>query len=172
MSTGLTILTIIHVAISLVAIVTGLVAASGLLASRRWDRWTAVFLATTVATSATGFLFPLHGFTPAIGTGIVSLLVLPVAIFARYGRGLNGAWRWIYIIASMFALYLNVFVLVVQLFLKIPALHALAPNQTEPAFAVAQGSVLLLFVIWTVVAVLRFRWVVTKAASITPSRAA
>jgi hypothetical protein len=105
--------TIIHVLISLAAIFTGLIVLFGMLAGERLDGWTKWFLITTVATSVTGFFFPFHGFTPAIGVGIISLLVLAVAIFARYPRQLAGAWRWIYVVGAMIALYLNVFVGVV-----------------------------------------------------------
>jgi hypothetical protein len=149
-------LTLVHVAISLVGIVAGFVVAVGLLTGKRFDGWTALFLATTVATSVTGFFFPFHGFTPAIGVGIFSLLVLPLAIFARYGRHLAGRWRATYVITAMLALYLNVFVLVAQAFQKVPALKALAPTQSEPPFAVTQLAVLLLFVAATAVAVVRF----------------
>ena len=147
----------IHVAISLVAILSGLVVMFGLFASKRLDRWTAFFLATTVATSVTGFFFPFHGFTPAIGVGIVSLVVLAVAIFARYARHLAGAWRWMYVVTAIIALYLNVFVLIVQLFQKVPTLKALAPTQSEPPFAATQLVVLVLFIAITIVSAIKFR---------------
>ena len=118
---------------------------------------TAFFLITTVATSVTGFFFPFHGFTPAIGVGIVSLVVLAIAIFARYGRKVTVAWRWIYIVTAMLALYLNVFVLIMQLFQKVPALKALAPTQTEPPFQVTQLITFALFVLPTIFAVIKFR---------------
>src|SRR5882672_10726749 len=102
----------VHVVISLIAIVAGLIVAFGMLTAKRRDCWTAIFLLTTLATSLTGFFFPFHGFTPAIGVGIVSTVVLAVAILARYGRKLAGAWRWIYVISATLALYLNVFVLI------------------------------------------------------------
>jgi len=129
----------------------------GLLTGRRLNGWTALFLASTVATSVTGFFFPFHGFTPAIAVGIISLLLLAVAIFARYGRRLAGAWRWIYVVTAMVALYLNVFVLIVQLFQKVPALKALAPTQSEPPFLVTQLFALALFVVLTIVAAIKFR---------------
>ncbi len=110
-----------------------------------------------MATSVTGFFFPFHGFTPAIGVGIVSLVVLAVAIFARYSRRLAGAWRWIYVVAAMIALYLNVFVLIVQLFQKVPALKALAPTQSEAPFLVAQLVAFALFLVLTIFAAIRFR---------------
>ena len=118
--------TAIHVVISLLAIGSGFVVLFGMLTGRRLDAWTAFFLATTVATSVTGFGFPIHGFTPGIGVGIISLIVLAVAIFARYGRHLAGAWRRVYVVTAVTALYLNVFVLIVQSFQKVPALKALA----------------------------------------------
>jgi hypothetical protein len=149
--------TIIHVIISLVGIFTGLVVLFGMLGGKRLDGWTKWFLITTVATSVTGFFFPFHGFTPAYTVGAISLVVLGLAIFARYRQHLSGAWRWIYVVGAMIALYLNVFVLVVQSFLKIPALHALAPTQTEPAFQRTQLVVLALFFILTRVAIIRFR---------------
>lgn len=157
MTVGLQIFTIVHVAISLVAIVAGFVVVHGLLSSRLLPGATATFLTFTVLTSVTGFFFPIHGFTPAIGTGIISLVILPIAIWARYGKHLVGAWRWIYVVTAMIALYLNVFVLVVQLFLKVPRLKALAPNQNEPPFAVAQGIVLVLFVALTIIALKNFK---------------
>ncbi len=145
----------VHVAISLIAIVTGLVVMFGMLARNRLDRWTALFLLFTVATSVTGFFFPFHGFTPAIGVGIISMFVLAVAIFARYARKLAGAWRWIYVITAMVALYLNVFVLIVQSFQKISILKALAPTQSEPPFLFAQLLTLVLFIVLSIVAAIR-----------------
>ena len=150
-------LTKIHVVISLIGILTGLVVMIGLISGRRFNGWTAWFLVTTVATSVTGFFFPFHGVTPAIIVGIISLLVLAVAIFARYFRRFVGAWRWIYVVTAMIALYLNVFVLIVQLFQKVPSLKALAPTQTEPPFLVAQISTLSIFVLLTIAAAIRFR---------------
>lgn len=156
MSAALTALTLFHVAISLIAIASGLIVLLGMLSGRRLDEWTALFLATTVLTSVTGFFLPVHHFTPAHALGIISLLILPVAIFARYGRQMSGAWRWIYVVSAMLALYLNVFVLVVQSFLKVPALKALAPTQTEPAFKFSQLTVLLIFIVLTGLAAIRF----------------
>jgi len=114
-------------------------------------------LASTVATSATGFFFPFRGVTPGIIVGIISLLLLAVAIFAQYFRRFVGAWRWIYVVTAMIALYLNVFVLIAQLFQKVPSLKALAPTQTDPPFVVAQLSTLLIFVLLTTAAAIRFR---------------
>jgi hypothetical protein len=118
---------------------------------------TALFLFTTVLTSVTGFLFPIHGFTPALGVGIVSCAILLIALFALYKEHLVGAWRWIYVIAAVASLYLNVFVLVVQSFVKVSALTALAPTQTEPPFAITQAAVLAIFVLITLITVIKFR---------------
>ncbi|HVU25080.1 MAG TPA: hypothetical protein VHE13_13215 [Opitutus sp.] len=149
--------TLVHVIISLVAIVSGFFAVAGLLASRLSRVATALFLSTTVLTSLTGFLFPIHGFTPALGTGIVSVAVLALTLYALYGRKLTGRWRTVYVVTAVLALYLNFFVLVVQSFLKIPALNALAPTQKEPPFAIAQAAALVLFVVLGFLAVKRFR---------------
>lgn len=146
MGTGLAAFTITHVAISLAGIASGFVVLYGLLSARRLDGWTAAFLASTAATSITGFFFPLNGFTPALAVGIVSIVVLAVAAFARYGRCLEGAWRTVYVITAMIAFYLNFFVLVAQAFDKVPALNALAPTQSSPPFAATQLLVLVLFV--------------------------
>jgi uncharacterized membrane protein len=160
----LTIYTLVHVVISLVGIFSGFVVLFGLLAGKRLDGWTKWFLITTVATSVTGFFFPFHGFTPAIGVGIISLLVLSIAIFARYPRQLAGHWRWIYVVTAMIALYLNVFVAIVQAFEKVPVLKALAPTQSEPPFKLTQLVVLVLFVVIAIVAVIRFRSEQVRAA--------
>jgi len=149
--------TFVHVVLSLVGIGSGLVVMSGLLNRRERGGWTPLFLVTTVATSATGFGFPVDHLLPSHVIGILSLAVLAVAIVARYGLRLNGAWRWAYVVCAALALYLNVFVGVVQAFLKVSALHALAPQQTEPPFLVAQVVVLVVFVLLTVVAASRFR---------------
>jgi hypothetical protein len=149
--------TIAHVLISLVGIFTGFVVLFGLLAGKRLDGWTKWFLITTVLTSVTGFGFPVHHFMPSHGVGIISLLVLAVAIYARCQRELAGAWRWIYVVGAMIALYLNVFVGIVQAFEKVPALKAMAPTQTEPPFKLTQLVVLALFALLTVVAAIRFR---------------
>jgi len=141
----LTAFTIVHVLISLVAIASGFVVVFGMLGSKYLDGWTKLFLTTTVATSVTGYFFPFHGFTPAIAVGGVSLVVLTFAILALYRFHLVGGWRRVYVISSVLALYLNFFVLIVQSFLKVPALHALAPTQSEPPFQIAQLAALLLF---------------------------
>ena len=147
----------LHVVISLIGIVSGLVVMSGLLVNRRLNGWTALFLISTVLTSVTGLFFPFHGVTPGIVLAIISLALLAVAIVARYARHLSGAWRWIYVVTAMISLYLNVFVLVAQLFQKVPALKALAPTQAEPPFAITQLVVLAMFVLLTILAAIRFR---------------
>lgn len=149
--------TIFHVVISLIAILAGFIVLYGWLTARRLDGWTLIFLVFTLATSVTGFFFPFHGFTPAIGTGILSVVVLLVAFAGLYAFHLEGSWRWIYLISAAIALYLNVFVLIIQAFLKIPPLHALAPNGNEPPFAIVQGIVLALFVFGGFLAVRRYR---------------
>jgi hypothetical protein len=153
---GMTTFTFAHVVLSLIGIFAGLVVMFGLLAAKRLDGWTALFLASTVLTSVTGFLFPFHGFLPAHAIGILSLVVLAVAILARYAFHLAGAWRRTYVITAMIALYFNVFVLVVQSFLKVPALKAMAPTQSEPPFKIAQLVVLALFVVLTILASIKF----------------
>jgi hypothetical protein len=150
-------LTLVHVAISLIAIFTGFIVVFGMLAAKRLNRMTAIFLLFTVLTSVTGFFFPFHGFTPAIILGIISLVVLAIAILARYARHLEGGWRRTYAITAVFALYLNFFVLIVQLFLKVPALHALAPTGTEPPFKIAQATALILFIVLAIFSAKRFR---------------
>ena len=149
--------TLVHVMVSLVGIVSGFVVVFGLLAGKRLDRWTALFLTSTVVTSVTGFGFPFDHLLPSHKVGIISLVVLTVAILARHAFHLAGAWRWIYVVSAAVALYLNVFVLVVQAFEKVPALKAMAPTQSEPPFLVAQLVVLALFVALAIFALKRFR---------------
>jgi hypothetical protein len=149
--------TIVHVIISLMAIASGIVVLIGMLGSHQMRGWTAFFLLTTILTSVTGFLFPIRGFTPALGTGIVSCIVLALALYSLYGKHLAGAWRWIYVASAISALYLNVFVLIVQSFQKVPALKLLAPTQSEPPFLIAQGVALVAFLIVGIAAALRFR---------------
>lgn len=149
--------TFIHVLISLIGIASGLIVLFGLIAGRRLDRWTALFLTTTVATSITGFGFPTDHLLPSQVVGVISLVVLAIAIVARYPKHMAGGWRSTYVITAAIALYLNSFVGVVQSFEKVPALHALAPTQKESPFAIAQGIVLLLFIVLTIMAVKRFR---------------
>jgi hypothetical protein len=153
---GMSTFTFVHVLISLVGIGTGLIVAYGLLTAQRLEGWTACFLVTTVATSVSGFFFPFHGFTPAIGVGILSMIVLIAAIVALYVFHLAGVWRWIYVGGAVIALYFNVFVLIVQAFQKIAPLKALAPTQTEPPFVVVQIAALLFFVGVGVASIRRF----------------
>jgi hypothetical protein len=148
--------TVVHVVISLIGIVTGLIVLFGMFGGNRMSGMTALFLLTTILTSVTGFLFPISGFTPAIGVGILSLVLLALALLGLYVFHLAGAWRWIYVITAVIALYFNVFVLVVQSFQKLAFLQALAPTQSEPPFQIAQGVVLLLFIIAGIVAVRGF----------------
>ena len=152
----LQIYTIIHTLISLVAIFTGFVVVFGLLASKRLDVWTKWFLVTAIATTITGFFFPFRGFTPAIGLGIISLPFLALTIFARYPKHLAGLWRWVYVIGTVICLYFNLFVLVVQLFEKVPALHAMAPTQTEPPFKLTQFVVFQVSALLAIIAAIRF----------------
>jgi hypothetical protein len=150
--------TTVHVIISLLAIVSGLVAVLvGMLKADRMPRWTAFFLITTILTSVTGFMFPATKLLPSHIVGIISLLLLALALFALYGKHLAGTWRAMYVVTAVISLYLNVFVLVVQSFLKVASLHALAPTGTETPFKVAQGVVLLLFVAIGWAAVKKFR---------------
>jgi K+-transporting ATPase A subunit len=163
-----TVLTPVHVAISLAAIGAGFVVLYGLVTARRRSGWTAFFLATTAATSLSGFLFPFERFLPSHAFGILSMLIFPATLFALYGRGLAGRWRATYVVTALVLLYLNVFVLVAQGFQKVPALKSLAPTQSEPPFAVAQGLVLAFFAAATVLAVRRFRPRPEPAVSVAP----
>jgi hypothetical protein len=149
--------TLLHVLISFVGIGSGFAVLYGMLRVHRLDRITAIFLVSTVLTSVTGFFFPNEHITPGIVVGILSLIVLAVAIAARYVLHMRGPWRAIYVITAAIALYFNCFVLVVQSFEKVPALHALAPTQKEPPFGIAQLLLLVLFIGLTVMAVKRFR---------------
>lgn len=138
--------TLVHVVISVVGIVAGLVVAGGMAAGARLDAWTGLFVAMTVLTSVTGFGFPLVAVGPPHIVGAISLVVLAVCLFARYGRKLAGGWRATYVVTAVTALYLNVFVLVAQLFAKTPALAQLAPTQKEAPFGITQALVLAMFV--------------------------
>ena len=137
--------TLIHVVISVLGIIAGLVVVGGLLAGARLNGWTGLFLAMTILTSVTGFGFPATTVTPARVVGALSLVLLAICVAARYWKQLAGGWRTIYVITAVAALYLNVFVLVVQLFAKTPPLAQLAPTQQEPPFVVTQALVLALF---------------------------
>jgi hypothetical protein len=152
----------VHVIISLIGIAAGFIVMSGMLGSNRMPGWTALFLVLTILTSATGFLIPplvSEKLLPSHMIGALSLLLLAIACFALYGQKLSGAWRWIFVLTALLAQYFNVFVLVIQSFLKIGPLHALAPSvpPSEPPFAVAQGIVLVFFVIFIIGALRRFK---------------
>jgi hypothetical protein len=151
--------TLVHVIISLIGIVSGIIVMFGMLGSRRMPGLTAIFLLSTILTSVTGFGFPFTQLLPSHMIGILSLVLLAIACIALYAMRLAGPWRWIYVVTALASLYLNVFVLVIQAFLKIPVLHALAPSvpPSEPPFAVIQGLVLLFFVVVIVGAWRRFR---------------
>jgi hypothetical protein len=157
--------TLAHVIISLIGIAAGILAMFGMLGSNRMPAMTAIFLLTTILTSATGFLFPFEGFKPSYVIGALSLVLLAIACLALYGMKLSGAWRWIYVVTALLSLYFNVFVGFIQSFLKIPALTALAPGNppSGPVFAVVQGVVLVFFVLMIIGAVRRFRPVPTFA---------
>jgi hypothetical protein len=157
MTFNLRTLTIAHVVISLVGIGSGFVVMCGLLTANDFPVWTAIFLSTTLATSVTGFLFPFQKFTPAIGVGIVSMIALALAIPALYIFDLSGGWRNTYVVSSVVALYLNVFVGIVQAFQKLPKLKVLAPKQSEPPFVFTQLAVLLLFVVLGIFTTIRFQ---------------
>jgi len=152
----------VHVIISLIGIVAGIIVMIGLLGSNRMPGLTAIFLLFTILTSATGFLIPpllSEKLLPSHIVGILSLVLLAIACVALYGMKISGAWRSVYVVTAMTSLYLNVFVLIIQAFLKVPALHALAPSvpPSEPPFAIIQGIVLVFFVIVIIGAVRRFR---------------
>jgi hypothetical protein len=169
MNFEMTPLTFVHVVISLVGIGSGLVVVYGFLTCKRLDGWTAVFLVTTVATSVTGFFFPFAGLTPGLVLGALSLVLLTPTLAGRYVFRLAGAWRPVYVIGSTVALYLNVFVLIVQSFQKVSVLKELAPTQTEPPFAATQLVALTAFVVIGVISVRKFRpnppWVMSGLIS-------
>jgi len=163
----MTTLVLVHVVISLVAILSGFIVMFGLLNAKRMDGWTAVFLATTAATSVTGFMLPAHKLMPSHIVGILSLAALALAIVARYARHLAGAWRSTYVVNAVIALYFNVFVLVAQLFAKVLALKALAPTQSEPPFVIAQLVVLAIFITFGALGVKRFHDQPVQSAAVT-----
>ena len=148
--------TLVHTVLSLIGILAGLVVLFGMFGSNRLPGWTAVFLAMTVLTCVTGFFFPRDQILPSHIVGVITLAVLVVAIVALYVYRLAGAWRWIYVTSAVLSLYLNVFVGVVQSFLKVSFLNALAPTPAEPPFAIAQGIVLVLFIVLGITAVRSF----------------
>jgi hypothetical protein len=155
--------TALHVLLSLIGIGSGVVVVWGLISGKPLNGLTAIFLVTTVLTSVTGFLFPVDHILPSHKVGLLSLIILAVVIPARYVFKMAGAWRTVYVIGSAAALYLNVFVLVVQSFLKVPALKALAPTQQEPPFLIAQLVLLLIFVAVTILAVKKFHVLAVRA---------
>ena len=148
--------TLLHVGLSLIGIATGIVVLFGMLNSEKYAGLTAVFLATTVLTSVTGFLYPFGTLLPSHVVGAISLVVLAVALLALYGRNLSGIWRTVYVVTATLALYLNVFVGVVQAFQKVGFLQMLAPTQSEAPFAIAQLAVLAVFGVLGFVAVKKF----------------
>jgi hypothetical protein len=151
--------TTLHVIISLIAIVAGLIVMFGMLGPYKSGGLTAIFLLFTILTSVTGFMFPFDGVTPGILIGILSVILLAIACLALYGTKLAGPWRWVYVLTALVSLYLNVFVLAIQSFLKIPPLHELAPGNPPagPAFAVVQGIVLVFFVVMIIQVWRRFQ---------------
>ena len=149
--------TLFHTALSLVGIGAGFVVMYEMLSSKPTGRWTGIFLWSTVATSVTGFFFPVREFLPSHAVGIISLIVLTFALLARYRHHLSGGWRRTYVITSVVALYLNFFVLIVQLFRRVPPLREIAPTQSEPPFQIAQLVALILFAVLGFRAAIRFR---------------
>lgn len=154
---GMPTFTFVHTALSLVALVSGLVVVFGLIGSRALPAWTAIFLVTAVATSATGFGFPFEKLEASHWIGIVSLVALAIAILARYVFHLAGLWRWVYAVTATVGAYFLVFVTIAQAFKKIPALHAMAPTLSEPPFAISQLAGLVVFIVLMILAVLKFR---------------
>lgn len=154
----------LHVAISLIGIAAGFVVILGMLISRTLPLVTGLFLLATALTSITGFLFPYHGVTPGIVIGVLSCAVLVFALAARYVGHMAGGWRSTWIVTAILAQYLNFFVLIVQSFEKVPALHALAPTQKEAPFKIVQLLVLILFVVLTILALRKFRPAATSEA--------
>jgi hypothetical protein len=164
MGMSLSTFTLVHVVLSLIGIVTGFVVIFAMFSAKRMNGMTAVFILTTALTSVSGFGFPFDHLLPSHKLGIVSLVALLVAIVARYALHLLGEARWIYAVTAVIAQYLNVFVLVVQGFLKVPALHTMAPTGTEAPFFIAQGIVLLVFIVLGTYAVKRFHPGAVRAA--------
>lgn len=161
---GMPAFTLFHVLLSLIGIFTGIIAVFGMIGGKRLDGWTALFLLTTALTSITGFLFPFHGVTPGIILGILSIVVLAIAVPARYVKHLAGSWSKTYAITATIALYFNVFVLIAQLFAKVPALHALAPKGNEPPFLISEVVVMILFVVLAIAAAIKFHPEPVRAA--------
>ncbi|TXJ21770.1 MAG: hypothetical protein E6Q28_06005 [Afipia sp.] len=154
---SLTGFTVLHLIISMIAIGLGFVVAGGLLASNRLPGWTLWFLVLTILTSATGFLFPFTKLLPSHIVAIISLVLLAIAVYALYGKGLAGVWRTVYVVTAMLALWFNVFVLIAQSFQKVALLNAYAPTGSEPPFAITQGIVLVFFIFLIVIGIRRFK---------------
>jgi len=148
---------VFHLIISMIAIGLGFVVAGGILSSNRLPRWTLWFLILTILTSATGFLFPFTKLLPSHIVAIISLVLLAIAVYALYGKGLAGIWRTVYVVTAMLALWFNVFVLIAQSFQKVALLNVYAPTGAEPPFAITQGIVLVFFIILIVIGIKRFR---------------
>jgi hypothetical protein len=163
MMLGLSTYTWVHTALSLVALVSGVIVLVGLFKSRKEPLWTAIYLVTAVATSATGFGFPFTSFGASHWVGVISLVLLAVAIAGLYVFHLAGAWRWLYVVGAVVGLYFLVFVAIAQAFMKVPALHALAPTATEPPFGIAELAATAIFVVLAIVAAIKFRPVATPA---------
>jgi len=153
----MTALTFVHVVLSVIGIFAGFIVLFGMFSAKRLDAWTSLFLATTVLTSVTGFLFPFHRVLPSHVLGVLSLIALAIAVYARYSRRMTGGWRTAYVVTAAIALYLNVFVLIAQAFQKVPALKAMAPTQSEPPFLLTQLVVMVIFIVLSIFAVKRFR---------------
>ncbi len=156
MISGMSTLTFVHVLLSLIGILSGIIVLFGMLAAQRMNGLTSLFIVTTVLTSVTGFLFPITKVTPGIILGVLSLIALAIAIYARYSAKMAGGSRSTYIITATIALYFNVFVLIAQAFMKVPALHAMAPTGSEPPFLIAQVICLVIFIVLGVLAVKKF----------------
>jgi hypothetical protein len=150
-------LTLIHVILSLIAILSGIVVAQGLIAGRRYDKTTLLYMVTTALTLITSFLFPYHGFTPAIGVGILCILIFIQTALARYTFHMSGIWRPVFVIGALVLLFFNCLVLIIQSFQKIPALNALAPTGAEPPVAICQAVLLVIFLVVGFLSVRRFR---------------
>jgi len=149
--------TVFHLIISMIAIGLGFVVAGGILSSNRLPRWTLWFLVLTILTSATGFLFPFTKLLPSHIVAIISLVLLAIAVYALYGKGLAGIWRTVYVVTAMLALWFNVFVLIAQSFQKVALLNVYAPTVAEPPFAITQGIVLVFFIFLIVLGIKRFK---------------
>jgi len=150
-------LTLFHTLLSLIAIATGIRVVYGFLNNQTYPGWTTTYIVTTTLTLITSFLFPFHGFTPAIGVGILCILILIPTLYAKYRTSLTGIWRVVYVAGSAVLFYFNCFVLIAQSFQKISFLHALAPTGSEPPFAISQAVLLIGAIILGVMAVRRFR---------------